>query len=190
MNRSPTRRFCGAVASLHNYVVRNTMSFDLPGVKPGSDLETLYKAIGFVVVQWGYAEQALDLLVADIFHRFKGHALLKRRPKQLEPKINFLRECFAIIPKLKSFQAEADPLLEKFLRIGQVRNTLVHSSIADFSLKDGAFMFLKVDVVPQATHEIRTVFLFDSGWQSLRKDLLDIGKDGQSLARRVSDSLK
>jgi hypothetical protein len=36
--------------------------FDLPGVKPGSDLEALFKAIGFVVVQWGLAE---DLLRAN-----------------------------------------------------------------------------------------------------------------------------
>lgn len=38
------------------------MSFDLPGVKSGSDIETLFKTVGFVVVQWGYAEQSLDLI--------------------------------------------------------------------------------------------------------------------------------
>ena len=29
------------------------MSFDLPGVEPSSDIEKLFKAVGFVVVQWG-----------------------------------------------------------------------------------------------------------------------------------------
>jgi len=49
------------------------MAFDLPGVKPGSDIETLFKAVGFVVIQWGFAEQSLDLMVATIFHSFDGH---------------------------------------------------------------------------------------------------------------------
>ena len=63
------------------------MSFDLPGVKPGSDIETLFKAVGFVVVQWGMDEQHLDLIVAVIFHRFGGHPLLNRRPTNLSQKI-------------------------------------------------------------------------------------------------------
>ena len=49
-----------------------TMPLDLPGVKPGSDLETLFKAVGFVVVQWASAEQSLDTLVAAIFHCCKN----------------------------------------------------------------------------------------------------------------------
>ncbi len=59
------------------------MSFNLPGVKPGSDIETLYKAVGYVVVQWGFAEQSLDLMIANIFYSFDGHHLLKRRPQNL-----------------------------------------------------------------------------------------------------------
>lgn len=43
------------------------MPFDLPGVKLGSDIESLFKAVGFVVVQWDHAEQCLDLMVAAIF---------------------------------------------------------------------------------------------------------------------------
>lgn len=76
------------------------MPFDLPGVKPGSDLETLFKVIGFVVVQWGSAEQSLDLMVANIFHCFNGDPSLKKRPRNLEPKVKFLQERFAEFPEL------------------------------------------------------------------------------------------
>lgn len=63
------------------------MPFDLPGVKPGSDLETLFKAVGFVVIQWGQIGQNLDLMVAGLFHTFAGRQLLKHRPRNLEPKV-------------------------------------------------------------------------------------------------------
>ena len=86
------------------------MPFDLPGVKPGSDIETLFKAVGFVVVQWGFAEQSLDLLVANIFNFFSEHPSLKRRPTNLEPKIEFLRGCFATIPALEQFRTESEML--------------------------------------------------------------------------------
>lgn len=166
------------------------MSFDLPGVKPESDLDKLFRSVGFVVVQWGYAEQSLDLIVASIFHSPKRHVLPKRRPKQLEPKVEFLADCFATMPPLKTLAAEASPILETFSRIGTVRNDLVHSTIADFSLKDGAFTFLKIDVVPAASHNCRLVFFGESEWPSLRKDLLRLGKESQALARKVHDALQ
>jgi hypothetical protein len=165
------------------------MSFDLPGVKPGSAIETLFKAVGFVVVQWGFAEQALDLMVASIFHSFDGHPLLKRRPTNLEKKVEFLRECFTKLPALEQFSAESDTLLTRFSVAGKKRNDLLHGAIATLSAEDGAFMFLKIDVVPKEHHSIRSVFLDDSDWAAFRKELLGLGKDGQSLAQRVWDIL-
>ncbi len=165
------------------------MSFDLPGVKPGSDLETLFKAVGFVVVQWGQTEQNLDLMVARLFHSFGGHPLFKRRPRNLEPKVEFLRECFGQLPELAEFRAESDLLLTRFLKAGTLRNDIVHGGIADLSMKNGAFIFLKIDVVPKEHHNVRQVFFSDSDWPAFRKELLRLGKDVQSLSRRVRDSL-
>lgn len=165
------------------------MSFDLPGVKPGSDLETLFKAIGFVVVQWGATEQELDLMVAGLFHSFGEHPLFNRRQRNLEPKVVFLRECFEQLPELAKFHAEAGLLLTRFLKVGTVRNDIVHGGIEDLSMRNGAFIFLKIDVVPKAHHSARKVFLCDSDWPEFRKELLRLGKDVQSLSRRVRDSL-
>jgi len=166
------------------------MSFDLPGVKPDSDIETLFKAVGFVVIQWGFAEQSLDLMVANIFHCFAGHPLLKRRPQHLQPKIEFLEKCFAEMPALEQFRAESVLLLPRFAAAGKKRNDLVHGAISEISIEDGAFKFLKVDVEPKEHHSIRSVFFAESGWPEFRKELLDLGRDGQSLAQRVWDSLK
>jgi hypothetical protein len=166
------------------------MSFDLPGVKPGSDIEILFKAVGFIVIQWGVAEQSLDLMVASIFHAFDGHPLLKRRPQQLEPKIEFLEKCFAEIPRLAQFRAESASLLPRFAAAGKKRNELVHGAISEISIEDGAFMFLKVDVKPKEHHSIRSVFFAESDWPAFRKELLALGRDGQTFAQRVWDNLK
>jgi hypothetical protein len=166
------------------------MSFDLPGVKPSSDIETLFKAVGFVVVQWGFAEQSLDLMVATIFHFFDGHPLLKRRPQHLEPKLEFLEKCFAEIPKLAQFRAESEALLLRFATAGKKRNELVHGAISEISIEDGAFMFLKVDIKSKEHHSIRSVFLEESEWPAFRNELMSLGREGQSLGKKVFDGLK
>ena len=166
------------------------MSFNLPGVEPGSDIETLYKTVGFVVIQWGFAEQSLDLMIANIFYSFDNHRLLKKRPSNLEPKLKFLENCFAEIPELAQFRDESEKLLTRFAIAGKKRNELVHSAISDMSKEDGAFKFLKIDVKPKENHSLRLVFLTESDWPEFQKELLGLGKDGQSLAQKMWDSLK
>ena len=51
------------------------------------DLDTLARAIGLVVLQWGQAEQSLDLLVAVLWQSFDGQRFAKRIPVMLEPKL-------------------------------------------------------------------------------------------------------
>lgn len=166
------------------------MSFDLPGVKPGSDIETLFKTVGFVVVQWGHNEQCLDLIVVAIFHRFDGHPLLTRRPVNLEPKIKFLQECFAKILELDQFRAEIEAILPRFAAAGKKRNDLVHAAISEISIENGSFTFAKIDVKPKDSHSVRSLVIDDADWPAFRKELLGLGRDAVALARRVCDSLK
>ncbi len=166
------------------------MSFDLPGVEPNSNFEKLFQAVGFVVVQWGMDEQHLDLVVAAIFHRFGGDPLLNRRPTNLTQKIELLRQCFAKFTELEPFKTECDALLTRFSGAGKMRNDIVHGAIADFSSEDGMFLFSKIDVVPKEHHSIRSVFLDDTEWPAFRKELLALGQESLSLARRVWDTLK
>lgn len=163
------------------------MSFHLPGVKPGSDIESLFKAIGFVVVQWGHAEQSLDLLVAAILHRFDGNPLLKHRPRMLEPKLDFLRKCFLQLPGLEQFRVEGEALLSRFAITGKKRNDLVHGAITNLSIENGAFIFSKIDV-NQEGHALRAVVLDQSEFPGLRKELLALGVDVNKLARKIVDS--
>jgi hypothetical protein len=60
--------------------------------------DALFKAIGFIVVQWGHAEQSLDLLVAAMFEKHNGSHLLKKKklPTMLQPKLPFVQKCFTV----------------------------------------------------------------------------------------------
>jgi hypothetical protein len=165
------------------------MSFHLPGVKPGSDIESLFKAIGFVVVQWGSAEQSLDLIVAAIFHRFVGNPLLKRRPRMLAAKLDLLRNCFQQLPGLEQFRADGEALLSRFAIAGNKRHDLVHGAIANLSIENGAFTFAKIDV-NQDGHSVRTVVLDQSKFPYLIKELLRLGDDANKLGRSIWETTK
>jgi hypothetical protein len=166
------------------------MAFELPGVEPGSDLDQLFKAVGFIVIQWGNAEQALDLLVVSVFSRYDGHELLKSRPKNLAPKIKFLRQCFATFPELAQFKKECDDVLNRFEALSQSRHDIVHGAIDSISAENGVFSLTKIDVKPKQQHEVRTVILDDFDWAEYRRALMKLGADGVSLSRRVWDAVK
>ena len=165
------------------------MPFHLPGVKPGSDIESLFKAIGFVVVQWGSAEQSLDLIVSAIFHRYVGNSLLKRRPRMLAAKLDLLRKCFQQLPGLEQFRAEGEILLSRFATAGNKRHDLIHGAIADFSIENGGFTFIKIDI-NQDGHSVRTVVLYESEFLHLIKELLRLGDDANKLGRRIWETTK
>lgn len=158
------------------------MPFNLPGVKPGSDLETLFKAVGFVIVQWGNAEQSIDLMVANIFYYFKGDPSLKKRPRNLKPKVNFLPERFAEFPELAQFRAESEVLFSRFLEVGKKRNDLVHGGIASLSTENGQFSLWKLDVSP-TEHHIRSVYWTKQSGQPFAKSFCVWARTGYPLRK-------
>ena len=95
------------------------MTFDLPGVKPGSNLDNLFKAAGFMVIQWGHCEQSLELLVNTIFTHYGGSKLpgRKKMPRQLTDKINFIKESTEQIPALEPFKEVLTNLIGAFEQV-------------------------------------------------------------------------
>ena len=166
------------------------MAFDLPGVEPGSDPDQLFKAVGFVVIQWGHAEQTLDLLVTAVFSCYQGHKLLNHRPTQLKDKINLLRKCFVALPELAPFNNECEDLLSRFKEFSKRRNDIVHGAIDSLSAENGVFTFTKIDVPPKQHHKARKVILDESEFAEYRRALMKLGADGSSLSRRVWDAIK
>ena len=152
------------------------------------DMDALFRAIGFVVVQWGQAEQSLDLLVAALFQECGGKRLAKknRMPVMLAPKLEFVRKCISQLPKLAPFNEEGLALVGSFDRLSQKRHDLIHGAVASLSPVDDAFSFVKLDVKDNF-HHAREVRLEASEFPVLTKDLVRLGADATALARKVWD---
>lgn len=136
------------------------------------------------MVQWGQAEQSLDMLVAMIYQQLGGKQFAKRLPKMLATKLEFLTDCFSNIPALAQFKAEGHKLVGDFQRLSDRRHDLIHGAIASLSPQNGAFVFAKLDI-KNDFHRVREFRLESSEFPTLTKDLIDLGAHATSLARRV-----
>jgi hypothetical protein len=153
-------------------------------VAEDDDLDALFRIIGFVVVQWGQAEQSLDLVVATLFDSFGGSKLVRRLPKMLEPKLDFLCKCADQIPEVSEFEKPILNLVSEFKRLSKVRHDLIHGAIAGITCEDGVFSFVKLDFEKEI-HVAREFVLDGKEFPRLQEDLLKLGSEAVNLARSV-----
>ena len=99
------------------------------------EFRALCTAVGFIVLNWGMAEQQLDILVNISFRHCGGEALRPRKgiPRHYSEKVEFLKACFKKLPALEPFASEGRSLVERVSARAPKRNDLVHSSLASFT---------------------------------------------------------
>ena len=83
-----------------------------------------YLSLGYFTAHWSFAEYALDLCIALVFHSFGGKTIKRKLPKTLDRKIEFCRLCQDGLPILKGHPL-AD-LADRFDAISSKRHTLIH----------------------------------------------------------------
>jgi hypothetical protein len=153
------------------------------------ELDALFKAVGFVVVQWGQAEQSLEMIVAMLYQDLGGKPLTNRIPVLLTPKLDFVRKCLTTIPTLQQFKSDGEVLIQKFEELSQKRHDLIHGAIAGLSLDNGGFPFVKLDV-KDGFHVARE-FRFESAeFPKLTKDLIDLGAAAYALGRKLLERVE
>jgi hypothetical protein len=165
------------------------MNVALPGVRPGTNAESLFKTIGFVVVQWGHSELFLELLVNTLFREYGGNKLpkVKKMPKPLAAKIDFVKKCAAHISSLAPFRTEIDALVKDFEALTQTRHDIVHGALTDVPVVDGVYSFIRLDTHPDI-HEVK-YFQYDlKAFPFLAEALMRLGSDAPKLARRIFDA--
>lgn len=159
---------------------------NLPKVPAGSDLEALFLAVGFIVIQWGQAEQSFDLATNILFGSFDGKRFAKRMPKMLETKIEFFKKMASNTPKLSHLKTAFDSLSERFERLAATRHAIIHGAIASIEAENGEFKFIKL----HAGYDIHFVNDFHfkfSEFPTLSKELLDLGADMARFAHQLKD---
>lgn len=92
------------------------------------ELDALFKAVGFVVVQWGQAEQSLEMIVAMLYQDLGGKPLTNRIPVLLTPKLDFVGKCLTTIPTLHQFKLDGNALIQRFKELSQKRHDLIHGA--------------------------------------------------------------
>ena len=153
------------------------------------ELDALFKAVGFVVVQWGQAEQSLDLATGVLYQNLGGKPLAKRLPKMLETKLEFIEKCLAKLPTLTHLRAEGTGLIADFRSLSATRHDLIHGAIASVSVTDAGFDFMKLDF--KDNNHIVRVFRFEGeDFPKLTKDLIDLGSRTITFARQLWDLVK
>lgn len=153
------------------------------------DLDTIAKAIGLIVLQWGQAEQALDLLVAMLWQSFDGKNYAKKIPFMLDPKIKFLRACLAAESLLKNESDMAADIFARFEKLSSWRNDVIHGAVTSISILDNAFVFAKLDV-KDGFHHHREVRIEAGEYPIIIEKLVLLGRDAIALNQKVIEVLE
>ncbi len=145
------------------------------------NIDSIARAIGLIVLQWGVAEQSFDLLVTLLREPPEAEHYAKHIPIMLEPKIKFVRRCLAERLELSSCRIKVETLLERFAQLSELRNDLVHSAVASISPSNGAFAFSRLNLKEDPPIH-RTVLLETEAYPELIDQFIE-------LARCASDAV-
>ena len=148
------------------------------------DLDLIARAVGLVVLQWGQAEQSLELLVASLWQSFSGHKYAKRIPVLLTPKLSFVKACVAGTPALKELEPRVLSLALGFERLSALRHDLIHGAAASIPAVDGHFVFTKLDV-HDGYHHAREVRIPIEAYPNLVRNLVALGREAHETASQV-----
>ena len=153
------------------------------------EFRALCTAVGFIVLNWGMAEQQLDILVNIAFRHCGGDALRPHKgiPRHYSEKVDFLKACFKKLPALEPFASEGRSLVERVSARASKRNDLVHGSLASVTPeKNGAFRFNKVGYEIDG-HTVSTFTFSPRGFSRLETFLGDLLTEQTAFGQKLAD---
>jgi len=152
-------------------------------------LDLIARAVGLVVLQWGQAEQSLELLVASLWQSFGGRRFARKIPVMLSPKLIFVRACATGSPELGSLAPKLVSLTDRFEQLSVLRHDLVHGAPASIPTVDGHFVFTRL-AVHDGFHHAREVRISVEAYPNLVRDLVNLGTAAHEAASDVFEISK
>jgi hypothetical protein len=114
--------------------------------KPNEEeINALYHMIGFITVTWSLLERGLDRIALTIYRGCEGNMIKPRVPQPLEPKLNYIEDCFNKLEVLTDFQIEGLAIVSKARELKSKRHALIHGAIFSLTSENGIFTFTKYD---------------------------------------------
>ena len=123
------------------------------------DFDQLAHSVGYFVLLWASAEQWLDMCVAVVYRGLGGDARVKKMPKNLQPRLDFLKDCLEALPVLARLKSRARRVVSGFTKLSSTRHELIHGAIRDAFIKGTKYQFYKFDLIDGRIHETRTFTL-------------------------------
>lgn len=152
-------------------------------------LDNIAKAFGLVTIQWGNAEQSLDMLVALLWQSLPTRSYSRKIPLMLAPKLAFVRKAFAGVDALRPLEAQAEAVFAEFDRLSDVRHDMTHGAVASLAPIDGYFVVVKFDIHDDF-HHVREVRIPVASYPTLVRDLVNLGKSAHRMTNDVFQLVK
>ena len=105
----------------------------------------------------------------------------------LEPKLEYLKKSVEELAELGRHRDQMRSLISAFRRVSELRNDIIHGAISDFSAKEGAFTFVKLDI-HDGFHHVREFDFNPTKFPGLADELIELGKQANSLALKVYET--
>lgn len=107
-------------------------------------LESLYPVIGKMTVSWALIEGALDCCVVMLFAVLGGNELQRTIPGMLQPRVEFVRKAFTLLPALSALKDKADQLCSDITALSTKRHNFTHGIFMQYSSKEQKIMVMRL----------------------------------------------
>lgn len=147
------------------------------------DLENLSKMVGMLVIQWGSAEQTLELTLGVLFVA-PGRPAANKIPQNLVRKLEYLTRCADFMPSLAPHRTQIKKLVSDFQRLSELRHNLIHGAASSINHVDGVYEFGKIDHV-KGTQQHKSVLLDVRDFPGHMNAFIQLGQDAYAVAAPI-----
>jgi hypothetical protein len=144
-------------------------------------------AIGFIEVNWAFAEQQLDHWAQLCFVTLGGSNDEGEMPRSFSRKIKFLRKSFKNIPALAPYKERALEILGRADKLSETRHDATHAVITSMDDVDGVYEMVNKKLNIDGSHWIKEVRFDVRDFPALSLKLVLLGKDAVHLSNELAD---
>lgn len=151
------------------------------------ELDNLARMVGLLVIQWGSAEQTLELTVGVLFKSGIGPKTKSGKvPQQLTAKLDYLTRCADHMVVLMPIRSQIKKLVEDFKLLSDLRHNLIHGAASSINHKDGVYTFGRIDSV-DGIQKHRNITLDVREFDTHIRLFIRLGSDAYAVASFVFD---
>jgi hypothetical protein len=151
------------------------------------DLDNLARMVGLLVIQWGSAEQTLELTVSALFNSGTGPKIKSGKvPQPLTAKLDYLSRCAERMVALMPIRSSIAKLIEDFKLLSDLRHSLIHGAASSINHEDGVYSFGKIDLV-NGVQEHRNITLDVREFDNHVRKFINLGSDAHVVGSFVFD---